>query len=206
MLLLIGRAAVVVADEGPPEPPYENPHPPVTAEDKRRVAFAERALKAILLPGPFSGFKAYSGKNITVSNPATVHVNVSEDCLKDQACVKLNAELATFVKTLVEGEGVPNEIRHAHVIPWSFKKFQDAQTVQSKKSEDKSEKSKRLAMPIPVVAADEYLIHVYLQLAHHTWMHADVIVNEGPDGTLRLRGFFIVPIVSESKLPPGVKC
>jgi len=153
-----------------PQPPLQNPHPPVTVEDHRRVDFAVAQIRA-----------QYGSKV---------------------------------------------EIRHPHVIPWSFEQFEKNRKSQPVNNYDPQEKNipevdaqlhgasgAGIAKPMPpmqtpVLKPDEFMVHAYVRYeGDPSWHHLDVILSENALGQLSFRGFFDVVMPSESgHLPPGVVC
>lgn len=166
---------VAAAELAMPQPPAENPHPPQSAEDKRRVDFAVQEIRA------------YYGPNV--------------------------------------------EIRHPHIIPWSWENFQrnrktppspppsdrsdpnviiEAQTAKMEPpvSAQKMASGAMAPMPTPQLKFDEYMVHVYARFPQDPrWHHLDVILSEDSSGKLTRRNFFSIPMPSlPSQLPPGVVC
>ncbi|MCE9624022.1 MAG: hypothetical protein K8R69_01010 [Deltaproteobacteria bacterium] len=160
-----------------PQPPAENPHPPRTAEDRKRVDFAVQEIRA------------YYGPKV--------------------------------------------EIRHAHIIPWSFENFQKNRRLTSKPVppteggdpnviieaqpgkmappvQDMAEpaRSPIPPMPAPKLQADEYMVHAYVLFPQDPrWYHVDVILSEDASGNLVRRNFFVIPMPPVGgSLPPGVVC
>lgn len=146
--------AKMVAEQGPPQPPDQNPHPPSSIEDQRRVDFAVAEIKANYGPGI--------------------------------------------------------EIRHPHVIRWSFQNFQKNRNLAAEPPPKiaAARSVAMLPMQAPQLKPDEYMVHVYAKFASDPrWHHLDVIMSEDASGQLSRRGFFSIPIPDSShKLPHGVVC
>ena len=201
-----------------PTPPTDNPHPPTTLEDKARVAFAELAVKQLL----FSATGKETSDQTSYSiNGNQAHMDLDQACLMDALCWQKNAEAVKFIEDVKYVYGPVTETRHAHIIPWSFQDFQ-SQKIQkiSQPSAAPSQSGPSLVsdaaksiaaepMPVPVLSADEYMIHMYVMLGKRRdrWHHLDVIVTEDAKGNLKLRRFYLVPMeISNQNLPPGVVC
>lgn len=156
-----------------PEPPPNNPHPPQSAEDRRRVDFALKEIEAYYGPGV--------------------------------------------------------ELRHAHIIPWSFQNFLTNRQAAPKPQpptpsdpnvivEAQSKGAPASSMPAPpmpgamvtgpALQPDEYMVHVYARFkGDAAWYHLDVILTEDAAGNPIRRRFFRIPMPQQhGQLPPGVVC
>lgn len=116
------------------------------------------------------------------------------------------------------------EIRHPHVIPWSFQAFEKNQQAAKVAPPTPSEpvipeveaQAKRApsivaaesSMPRPQLKPDEFMVHAYVKYeGDPLWHHLDVILTEDSAGHLALRGFFDVVMPQDhGSLPPGVVC
>lgn len=190
------------AKMAPPAPPAENPHPPITAEDKKRVAFADQAVALLLKQGLPSSLKP------SQSPPAQ---NVFNDknlaCLQDAACYGKDAAFVNELLFYRDTYGKIAETRHTHVIPWSFEKFLGKPQGGAAAEAPPPSADMGMAAPMrgPQLKADEYMMHVYVQFDKTLgWHHVDVIVTEDKAGNISLRHFFIMPMMAE--MPPGVVC
>lgn len=155
----------------PPEPPATNPHPPQSAEDRRRVDFAVREIEAYYGPGV--------------------------------------------------------ELKHAHIIPWSYENFLKNRKTATPpttptdpnvivEAQSKAAPSSMVPAPPmpgspvmgPALQPDEYMVHVYARFkGDPAWYHLDVILTEDASGNLVRRRFFRIPMPQEhGSLPPGVVC
>lgn len=192
-----------------PQPPAVNPHPPLTEQDKARVAFADLAIKKLLMSS-----QQLKNVDASLSENQSVELNLSADCLKLSECVKQNSVRA-YTDSLKSKYGVLEKNLHTHIIPWSFENF--------KKRGVATEASRAIApqadstisdMPVPVLKEGEYMLHSYVQFKNSDtgvvseWYHLDTIVTEDEKGSVLLKRFFLAPIPSaESReLPPGVVC
>ena len=121
------------------------------------------------------------------------------------------------------GPGV--ELRHPHVIPWSFQNFQknrqtpvtqqnsnpnvivEAQTKDSAVEPMPPHSGSPMAVG-PALQPDEYMVHVYARFrGDPAWYHLDVILTEDAAGNPIRRRFFRIPMPpSHGQLPPGVVC
>lgn len=134
------------------------------------------------------------------------------------------------VQEIVAYYGPRVEIRHPHVIPWSWHKFQnyrknppplptdksDPQVIieaQSAKMEPlpPAQDMVRAAppeRPAPQLKADEFMVHAYVRFPNDPrWHHLDVILSEDGSGHLTRRNFFSIPIPTDpGQLPHGVVC
>ncbi|MBX7149833.1 hypothetical protein K1X76_12250 [bacterium] len=194
-----------------PQPPEENPHPPVTEADKHRVAFAEKVIAALLqqnlppgdlLPGDFLYRPEYLFK-------------VDENCLASIDCLKSQKNLLGYIQTVKTEYGTPLEIKNTHIIPWSWDKYQHDKQGKSNTSAslsvpaggslkmDQSESAKSVR-PAPVQMPDEFMMHAYVKFRENYWYHVDIFVSEDEKGNLSFRRFFI--LMMQNPMPPGVMC
>ncbi|MFO1462233.1 MAG: hypothetical protein U1F66_00490 [bacterium] len=125
------------------------------------------------------------------------------------------------------GSGV--EIRHPHVIPWSWERFKKSRSYPMVLPPDPSDPNVIVeaqtgkfqlppapepaplppsAMPTPQLKADEFMVHAYVRFPQDPrWHHLDVILTEDAQGQLSRRGFFTIPMPNDpGQLPPGVVC
>lgn len=192
-----------LAKMSPSYPPEQNPHPPTTSEDRKRVKLAEEAIEAFL--------KKYPDviKNAPISSSTSPFTNKSSSCFQDAHCYFADTAFMQEVKSLHEAYGEVTEFKHAHVTPWSFDKFKKSQ-VQNKPNDPLAiapslRQSAEIAMKTPQLQKDEYLIHVYVKWNQETrWYHLDVIVTEDEKGNIYLRHFFTIPMLQN--MPEGVVC
>lgn len=191
----------------PPQPPAENPHSPVTQIDKARVAFAEQSIQLFLM------------KKLDVKADAknkSDYQNKNLACLKNVKCYGKDKAFLSNLET-VQKMGLISEIRHAHLIPWALEQYQknlNGVSLQQGSEKDielppghqehHAEEFAPVAMPIPKLKKDEYMVHVYAQIGY-AWYHVDVVMSENKKGELFLRYFFATPMPF-AKLPPGVVC
>lgn len=199
-------------------PPGTNPHAPVTEQDKRRVEFAERAIK--LLMGEPSNKVVAAGFDIT--SDAT-DLNVTAACLKDPACPAKDSALSVYLDSFKTRYGVISEFKHVHIIPWSWERYQKGSAgttaglvkkgVSSQEPMDASMAPNRAPdepppLSPPTQKSDEYMIHAYVQLQNGSWQHLDVFVAEDAKGNLLLRRFFIIAMMPAGghDFPEGVVC
>lgn len=186
------------AKMAPPSPPAENPHPPVTAEDKKRVAFADQAMALLLKKDlPASLTPSQPGQ------PPSAFIDKSLACLQDAACYGKDAAFVNELLFFRDTYGKVVETKHTHVIPWSFDKFRAGAAAEA--PPPSADMGMSEAMRGPQIKADEYMMHVYIRFDKAgAWHHLDVIVTEDKAGNLFLRHFFVMPMQSE--MPPGVVC
>jgi len=189
------------AKMAPPSPPAENPHPPVTAEDKKRVAFADQVV-ALLLKNDLPE----SLKPSQPGQPPNAFIDKSLACLQDVACYGKDAAFVNELYFYRQTYGRAIETRFTHIIPWSFDKFQKSQ---GRAAAEEPPPSADMGMAKPMMGpqpkADEYMMHVYIRFDKTgAWNHLDVIVTEDKAGNIFLRHLFIMPMQSE--MPPGVMC
>ncbi len=190
------------AKMAPPSPPAENPHPPVTAEDKKRTTFADQVIEILLKKDfPATLMPPQQGQ------PPNGFINKSLACLQDAACYGKDAAFVNELLSYREAYGKIVETRHTHIIPWSFDKFQTLQGHAAAEEPPPPANRGGMAKPMlgPQLKADEYMMHVYVRFDKAGgWHHLDVIVSEDNVGNVSLRHFFIMPMQSE--MPPGVVC
>ncbi len=188
----------VTAKMAPPSPPAENPHPPVTAGDKKRVAFADQVV-AVLLKKDLPA----SLKPLQQGQPPNGFIDKSLACLQDAACYAKDAAFVNELLIFRETYGKAVETRHTHVIPWSFDKFHGGAAAES--PPPSADMGMAEPMRGPQLQTDEYMMHVYVRFDKAGgWNHLDVIVTEDKAGNVFLRHFFVMPMQSE--MPPGVVC
>ncbi len=194
----------------PPEPPYQNPHPPITEQDKQRVAFAEQAIKLVLM-NPTLLKTMQQRKNMPFSSIS--FANKDLNCLNNTDC--LLGDLNFVMEVGSSPRGVIVETRHPHIIPWSMEKFLQNQKVTYTDTVKKVKQEERKLSPMkpmenmgPALKVDEYMVHVYVKFANASgWYHLDVILAEDKAGKIYLRHFYAIPMPSNNGgLPPGVVC
>lgn len=187
------------ADMPAPRPPQSNPNPPKTAEDIKRVEFAQEAIK-IFFQGPINLPKTQR------ETFGAAFKDKDSSCIKNPECYHQDLRFMDEVKSLHRDHGVITEIVFPHIIPWSFENFQEGNGHQFNKKSKMKSNSMHVAPP--VLKADEYMIHSYVKFSEHNqaWYHFNVIMSEDKNGQLKLRHFYTTAIPSEGKLPPGVKC
>jgi hypothetical protein len=204
---LEARSSNIVADFNP-TPPTNNPHPAISMEDKKRVDFALTAVKKILMEE--GSWKHYLKRETTLN--AFDYQAKQKACLQNQFCYLKDIVFSNSTKALIDQYGYVLEIKHPHIIPWSFKDFQ--RNTKDKMIEDSSDKEiisdgvSEYSTQAPVVGSDEYLIHMYVAMSKTgDWHHLDVVVKEDKDGKLYLKYFYLFPFPNPgSSLPPGMVC
>lgn len=204
-------AEPVLGSQALPMPPSDNPHPPTTPEDKARVAFAELAVQKLLFSATGKEVSTLTDYDIDRSQ---IHMDFDQACLMDVACPQKNAEALKFLDGIKAVYGPVTQMKHAHVIPWSFEKFknQAQKPVQgpgmvSGHTAKEAKSDEPPPMPAPVLAADEYMIHMYVTFGKRgdRWHHLDVIVTG--EGNLKLRRFYIIPMeIPGGNFPEGAVC
>jgi len=144
--LILGLILPVLAEES--APPKQNPHPPQSAEDKRRVDFAVEAIRA--------------------------------------------------------QHGPSVEIKHPHIIPWSFEKFlQNRRPVSwtspaaAPSNPGKAQARLKSAQREPdwTLKPNEYIVHAYVKFPKEShWRDMNVILAEDGSGKLLRRGLRSAPL------------
>lgn len=200
----------------PPSPPPEYPHPPITADDIRRVGFGK-----LVITNLFStAVKKPVGTNYTFGNNNKVSLNIDEACLKDPKCLESNDNLLKYVKAIQSQFGVIQNYQYVHVIPWSFEKFEKNKTTKTPlldpSGKTKSETTTaayvnpmdKIYMAVPENNPDEFMMHAYVVFDKSgLWHHMDIVVHEDSSGKLYLRRvYFIQMPYDQRELPPGVQC
>lgn len=160
-------------------PPEQNPHPPVTEEDKKRVEFADKVVWNFLQ----TDLKI---KEVPKKPVGTI-VDKSSECVTDLACYSKDK---AFVLELIDTHkvhGVLIDKKFGHIVPWSFQRFQ------KNKNSLKNSTSPAAQNPIEsILKNDEYLVHFYARFANSkAWYHVYVIVTENEKGGLFFRNFYI---------------
>ena len=177
---LAANSEPLMAKMAMPLPPAENPHPPQSAEDIKRVKFAEQAAQDFLM-----------------KNPPVISKNTDSKQALQQALA------------LQSTHGLLIEFRHAHIIPWSMKRMNMRSTAPNKEASSQGGFAPVLdpAAP-PELKADEFMVHMYVKFEKSmAWYHLDVILAQDSQGKISLRGFYAIPIPSSGgKLPPGAVC
>lgn len=208
------------ADSPKADPPSKNPHPPVTEIDKKRVELAELAITTLLkkkVQGPFEN-------RIKDTNGDQFFFGITKECLQNPKCYNSNTELQRYIFSLQRKFGVLRNSIHAHIIPWSLRKFNKYQYPNKKIAPQSSKpyiKSKRIRknrtvsssesvakMRTPNLQKNEYMVHSYVLFDKSgAWYHLDTIISEDKNGNMKVERFFIIKIPSyNTKLPPGVVC
>jgi len=188
--------------------PYDNPHPPVTELDKKRVAFAESILKDFLIHQKFTGEKDFK-----LINDNKLRFNMDKNCQLNMKCLSDKALFDKYLSTIQSTFGTITKYRHAHIIPWAFERIKRRTNKYHKVLEENVEDSSTVKaaglikpMPKPVLAKDEYMIHAYVMFNNASgWHHVNVIISEDNKGNLSFSRFFIMKIPVH-KMPPGVVC
>ncbi len=205
-------------DVNPPEPPAANPHPPVTEEDKDRVAFAELSMTKLLMSKPHG----QTGDS-ALMHDQSIQLNIPLECLQQKSCLDQKQLAWDYSDSIKITKGVLAEYQHTHIIPWSFEKFKQNSTALSNEKNrpitNSSNKmvNRSIAMPAPILATDEYMLHSYVRFKNipsvtdseslSPWYHLDIIVTEDAQGHIQLRRFFMTPMLSPHvSMPPGVVC
>ena len=199
ILFIVLLGSPVLADMAEPTPPDQNPHPPITELDKKRVAFAEEAVKFLL-------FTPIASIPEAQPNPAPSYQNKNRVCLKEKQCLEKDAIFLAQLAKLQKQYGVAKEIRHAHLIPWALDRWnqnrktrpaaQDRAFPESSKADDMGQALK--------LAPDEYVVHLYASFSGR-WFHVDVILTENDKGEIFLHRFEAFPI-PYGEMPPGKVC
>lgn len=206
LFLIFMAPLLAMAETAAPAPPATNPHPPVTAQDKQRVAFAEAAIRNLLM-----------GANPAVAPDKTSSVDnldlalgVTQQCLADPACVKKDARLQKYAASIMARfGGAVSEFKHLHVIPWAIERFEKIRAVTNadlQEPQDNDSQPKDAVSPTRL-HADEYIMHAFARFQDGLWYHLDTIVSEDTKGNMLFNRFFIIVMPSDgSSLPPGVDC
>jgi hypothetical protein len=184
---LMVPTAVAAGKEAMPMPPAENPHPPVTSEDKAKAAFADDVVKSFLqteltLPaGAAARGTAYASKD--------------EACLKDPACWQKDGAFVGDLQALYRELGPVVETKHTHVVP----------AATPRKLEQKGDSRDEPPAMLPL-KDDEYAVHMYVRTAkRYGWSDLSVVLTGGA-GKPALRRIIVAPMQSAHHLPPGAKC
>lgn len=186
-------------------PPDSNPHPPTSEVDKKRVAFAEQAARSLI-----------TAQYQALANSETGTQGRFRDkdaaCIQDAACLGADRRFVQELTWILKNQGALAEVRHAHIIPWSFRDFLKATRPQEPAPEGLH---KRVAItpmtetPVLPLEPDEYMVHLYVRYQNSPdWYHLNVILTEDSVGNLYLRHFYTIPMPAfeEGPLPPGVVC
>ena len=202
-VLPIAFLAPVNAKVAPPRPPEHNKHAPQTSADKARVKLALTAVNRFLRAELSAVMK---GLPVLYRN---TFKSKSLKCLLSAKCVMKDIAFGSEVKVIHQRWGRIVELRHAHIIPWTFKRFlkQSHHHKGVRKRARRYTKIPLLDQPAPILRADEYMVHAYVRFDKRGgWHHLDVIMTEDAKGNPAIRHFFVTHMRSHTKLPPGVKC
>lgn len=210
LLFLVLDVQFALGSQAVFEPPPKNPHPPVTEADKNRVAFADLALKTLLTKNlPVTEANKMRAKETTLTMNEAIDLNLTVSCIKNQICIDANLAVFPHVAAIFSNYGLATEIRHTHIIPWSFENFKKISVGSmyppASDSNDNVRTEDRLAPPAPMVKAGEYLIHSYVKF-NDGWHHVDIVVSENAKGNLMLKRFFVMPEQRYDDLPSGSVC
>ena len=207
LLAFLLTAPMASAKMAPPRPPTMNPHAPKTQADKARVALAKKAVKLFLQGNLHARFKNLPAKH------RYQFTNKTSACLDRASCYTKDLNLGSEVKTIQSTWGRVTRMVHAHIIPWSFKRFLKHRNHphgtphHGHKMKKKAKgRSWIKSMPAPKLKHDEYMVHAYVRFdKSYGWFHLDVIMSQDAKGRPVVRHFFVTRMVSKG-LPPGVKC
>lgn len=215
MIARISVSRAEIAAQALPEPPTENPHPPITDPDKKRVAFAEEVIKKVLMMD-VSKFSP-DGQPVIANNDNTINMKITAACLALPECLK-NRSISNYIYTINQMYGQVIEFRHMHVVPWSFENFEKNKTAVDQNDTAKllakptqkflENKADQESMPAPILQKDEFMLHSYVNFGKdYRWYHVDIIVSEDAQGNLEFRRFFIIRMPMDSgHLPDGAVC
>ena len=161
-------------------PPENNPHPPQTQEEKKRVAFAKEALGYTL------GKNWSQVKEIT-PNQEDSFLDKDLACLKNLTCFEKDKNFLFELLQIQKLHGKVEEIKHAHLVP--------AQPQFLKQPSVSYPAPQELQAPLK---PGEFVVHVYAKMKKQNeiekWFNLDLIMTQNKEGNLFLRHFFIVPI------------
>ena len=170
-------------------PPAQNPHPPVTEADKKRVEFAGKVV-SILLESPLS-VKAPDDESSNFENK-------NLECVSNKACYSKDKAFAFELASLHHRNGEVSVKKHGHIVPWAFKRFQKSIGVKEKKPVLSQEPPSAdyngppMGYMGPSLKNDEYVVHFYVQFGiSKTWYHLSVVLTEDKKGNLFLRHFHV---------------
>lgn len=219
LFMAVPAMARMAMDMAMPEPPADNPHPPQTEADKKRVAFAELALQTLLKqeypqkPNSTSSNEAASvAQYVVVDDGKNQKLALSESCLRSKDCLAAREDARTYIQGVRKSVGgALSEFRHAHIIPWSWEAFQKnagvSTTYQLPGKSHKPVPGSVAPMSPTNVAPNEYIVHIYVLFRSGGWHHVDVILTEDAGQGIRFNRFFIIQIPSSGgDLPPGTVC
>lgn len=216
-VFLAEYAPKMAAQPAPILPPLNNPHPPQTEQDKKRVNAAVEIIDLLL--------KEKREKTSAIQVVPSIKFNLTVAEIKtlasqhDDAKNTEAAKLYDYARQIYRDFGLVQEVRHAHIIPWSMhedekKKHQSAASVvdSTMKTERASVKKKMVmadevdSMPYPKLEAGEFMIHTYAKFDRsQDWQMLNVILAEDAQGQIYFKRFYIVR-QRQRALPPGVVC
>ena len=196
LVLSLGSTAVL-ADFTQPTPPAENPYPPVSSADKARVAVALMAIEKVLSSRPATLWLASGDRN-----QPFLDKNLS--CFENTACWKKDLAFASNINVVITQRGALTELRHAHVMPWTIRRFQKRPNTSGMINPKLRAKRVKPVINAPELKADEFMVHIYARFERGTWHHLDVIMTEDAQGKPAVRYFFATAM--RASLPLGVKC
>ncbi len=210
---------ILTAPPRPPSPPAKNPHPPISRQDKARVAFAQKAVEILLKKKLPQGLKF---QGVEESLPFQ-----SKDlaCLKKRACYEKDIPFVNELSLMMQTQGNVVAIKHPHIIPWSLQRFLENK-LQNRTSENEAIVSnpgpiadqapqeelilpRKPTMEGPRLLADEYMVHMYVQFKNtdSRWHHLDIILSEDEEGHVFLRHFYTTPMLyPKMHMPTGIVC
>lgn len=200
------------AGAAPPFEPSNNPHPPITEADKKRVNFAIFVVKKLLEQKP-----SFWSKDMPNKLDKRSYKDKDEKCLFDPDCVKKDAVFFEQVGFLHQRYGLVKVAKFAHIVPWSWDQYKNKSLQEKKPAPPKEPAAKASVMPmeaimpqkLPELHADEFMVHIYVKYEHEPmqWYHLNVILSEDKEGNPVLRRFFTIPVPQPgTDLPEGVVC
>lgn len=215
-MLVFGVSVHALANIANPAPPKENPHPPKTEQDKKRVQFAQKVIEEILMKNESyvkeccKDRKDQSFIHLNEINNLDYNYKLSESCLLKKDCVSQKMSASSQDVFIKKNFGLLSEYRHTHIIPWSFENFSQNKKGNQKKEAHLEDTPAKLlpSMPRPKLAKDEYMIHSYVVFLNEKgWYHLNLIVSEDEKGNIEFRRFYLIEMPFKgASFPDGVVC
>ncbi len=183
----------------PPQPPQQNPHPPQTAKDRERVAFAELAIKNLLTQNR-SAVKLDPHWNL---NNTSVSLQLPQTCLQNLECLQKEDRLQRYIDSIYKTQSGPLvRTSHTHIVPWALKRFEFYHNPSKG-----THKILEYPLSSTKLKKNEYMMHTYVEFQVGSWHHLDVIVSENKEGEIFFERFYIIPFPKmDNDIAPGDVC
>jgi len=200
-------------------PPAENPYPPTTPADGKRVRLAEATVHAFFGTRlDEAGLRGRARRphdhafDDTTKGPDAFHFADKEiDCVGDVECWSGDYPFLLRAAGLasLSPPRIVSKVRWSHVIPWAMKRYEerglpvesrhyaDALRMQEAQTRDYAGTSDpdAFAIALPSLRDDEYLVDSVIELRSEPgYFHVMCMMTDDPRGEPALRWFDTMPV------------